>query len=231
MKKKKINVPFFIINPKSFLYGESLMELAIYANEMARNNEIDIFFTAPLTELADIVHECPDLIVTAQHVDDINPGDAMGKVLIDSLMHIGVQAVVLNHADQPLAISTLANIIERAKETGIYTIVCTDSIPEAKAVAMLQPDIELAEPTELIGQTHISSHNYVTSTIESIKKVNSNVLVEQGAGIRSEQDVKVLLELGSDGVGVTSGIVKADDPIKMMEKMVHAIATFKEKRG
>lgn len=230
MQRKKITNPFFVVNPKSFLYGESLMELAIHANELAKSNPIDILFTAPQTELANIVRECPDLIVTAQHMDDIQPGDTMGKVLIESLVHIGVQAVVLNHADHPLAISTLSNTILRAKDMGIQTIVCADSIQEAQAVAMLHPDIVLAEPTELIGQAKISSRDYVTSTIESIKKVNPDVLVEQGAGIRSENDVVELLQLGADGVGVTSGIVKAEDPVDMMKKMIQAVAAFKKER-
>lgn len=204
------------------------MELAIHANELAKSHPIDILFTAPQTELANIVRKCPDLIVTAQHMDDFKPGDTMGKILIESLVHIGVQAVVLNHADHPLALSTLSNTILRAKEKGIQTIVCADSVQEAQAVAMLQPDIVLAEPTELIGQAQISSRDYVTSTIKSIKKINPDVLVEQGAGIRSEHDVVELLRLGADGVGVTSGIVKTEDPVDMMRKMIEAVAAFKK---
>jgi len=204
------------------------MELAVHANELAKSNPIDVLFTAPQTELANIVRECPDLIVTAQHTDDIQPGDTMGKVLLESLVHIGVQAVVLNHADHPLSISTISNTIRRAKKFGIQTIVCADSIQEAQAIAMLNPDVVLAEPTELIGQAQISSRDYVISTVVSIKKINPTVLVEQGAGIRSEKDVMELLQLGADGVGVTSGIVKADDPVGMMKKMIQAVATFKK---
>lgn len=230
MLKRKIKAPFFVVNPKSFLYGEPLMELARHANELAKSNPIDILFTAPLTELANIARECPELIVTAQHMDDIKPGDAMGKVLMESLVHIGVRAAVLNHADHPLAMSTLANSILRAKDMGLQTIVCADTIQEAQAVAMLQPDIVLVEPTELIGQAQISSREYVTSTIESIKKVNPEILVEQGAGIRSEKDILELLQLGADGVGATSGIVKAEDPAGMMEKMIRAVVAFKTER-
>lgn len=218
-----------MVNPKSFLFGEALMELARYANELAKSNPVDILFTAPHTELANIARECPNLIITAQHVDDIKPGEAMGKVLMESLVHIGVRAVVLNHADHPLAMSTLANSIFRAKEVGLQTIVCANTIQEAQATAIFQPDIVLAEPTELIGQEQISSRDYVTSTIDSIKQINSVILVEQGAGIRSERDVEELLQLGADGVGVTSGIVKAENPSGMMKKMIQEVAAFKKK--
>lgn len=56
------------------------------------------------------------------------------------------------------------------------------------------------------------------------------MLVEQGAGIRSEKDVEELFRLGADGVGVTSGIVKAAAPIEMMEKMMQAVSTINRER-
>ncbi len=206
------------------------MELARKADELAVHHAIDILFTAPPTELANIVQECPNLVVTAQHVDDVSPGASMGKVSIESLVDIGVQAAVLNHADHPLSLSTLVHIVQRAKQKGLKTIICADSVLEAQAIALLQPDIVLAEPTEQIGQSQISSRDYVTSTIKKIKEINPNVLVEQGAGIRSEKDVEELFRLGADGVGVTSGIVKAASPIEMMEKMIQAVSTINRER-
>lgn len=227
---KKIQAPFFVVNPKTFLYGESLMDLAQYANQLADEYSIDILFTAPLAELAIVAKECPKLFVTSQHMDNIKPGDSMGRVLPESLKQIGVRAVVLNHADNPVSLAILADTIQRAKDVGLQTIVCADSVQEGQAVAALGPDIVLAEPTRLIGQEQISDRVYVTSTIEKIKEVNSNVLVEQGAGIRSEKDVMELLQLGADGVGVTSGIVKAGNPKEMMKKMILSVADFKKER-
>lgn len=162
-------------------------------------------------------------------MDDIHSGDSMGKVLAESLAHIGVQAVVLNHADNPMSFAKLVRTVHRSKHAGLQTIVCASTVPESKAAALLNPDIVLAEPTELIGQKQISDRKYVTSTIEAIKEINPEVLVEQGAGIRSEQDVRELLGHGADGVGVTSGILKADDPKKMMRKMIQEVAEFKMK--
>lgn len=230
LPRKKIQAPFFVVNPKSFLYGESLMDLARYANRLAEEYDIDILFTAPLTELSIVAKECPNLIVTSQHMDHIKPGDSMGRVLAESLKEIGVQAVVMNHADNPMPSSILADTIQRAKDVGLQTIVCADSVQEGQAMAILGPDIVLAEPTELIGQDQISDRDYVTSTIEKIKQVNPDVLVEQGAGIRSEKDVSELLQLGADGVGVTSGIVKAEHPKDMMKKMIQAVASHQKER-
>lgn len=206
------------------------MGLASHANELAKECDVHILFTAPSTELAIIAKECPNLIVTAQHMDYITPGDSMGGILPESLIEIGVKAVVINHAYMPLTFSDVLKTIKRAKEMGLQTIICADSIEEAKAMADLGPDILLAEPTELIGQAKISSRDYVTSTIKEIKNINPNILVEQGAGIKSEKDVTELLKLGADGVGVTSGIVKADNPKEMMVKMILAVEKYKKER-
>ena len=230
MNNQKIQAPFFVINPKTFLIGNELLDLARYANCLANQYHVTLFFTAPHPELGNIVKECPNLIVTAQHMDSILPGDSMGHISAHSLVYVGVQAVVLNHADHPMTLTAIAKAIERANEVGLLTIVCADSVLEAQAIAMLGPNVILAEPTELIGHNQKSDRLYVTSTIEKIKKVNPDILVEQGAGIRSENDVTELLELGADGVGVTSGIVKANNPKEMMEKMIQAVASFQEKR-
>ncbi len=230
LSRKKMKAPFFVVNPKSFLFGKPLMDLAHYADQLAKEHRIDILFTAPLTELAIIAQECPNLIVTSQHMDNIVPGDSMGRVLPESLKQIGVQAVVVNHADNPIPFSILASTIQRAKEVGLLTIACADSISEGQAMALLGPDIVLAEPTELIGRNQMSDRAYVTSTIEKIKEINPAILVEQGAGIRSEKDVAELLQLGADGVGVTSGIVKAENPKEMMKRMIQAVALHQKER-
>ena len=58
---------------------------------------------------------------------------------------------MLNHVEKPLTLGVLKKTIERAKEVGLTTIVCADSIVEASMIAKLDPDIIVAEPSELIG--------------------------------------------------------------------------------
>lgn len=220
-----------MINPKNILYGKKLLELANKADFLSQKYKVEVLFTSPPTDLAKIVEFCPHLKVTAQQMDRNNLGDTMGKVLAESLAEIGAQAIVLNHADNPLTISELLNCLDRSKEVGLKTIVCADSIREARMIATLEPDIILAEPTELIGKNQKSSREYVQKTVDSIKTVSPGILVEQGAGIRTEQDVIELLKLGADGVGVTSGILKSQNPEYMMEKMIKAVSEFKKEGG
>lgn len=87
---------------------------------------------------------------------------------------------------------------------------------------MLNPDIVLCEPSELIGTGKTSDESYVKETIEAVKSLNPNVLVMQAAGISTADDVYRTILLQADGVGCTSGIVKAKDPKKMLRDMVEA---------
>jgi triosephosphate isomerase len=222
MAKTNIRTPFFVFNPKSFLFGENLLELVREADALAEEFPISIFVTAPFADIAAVSSNSNNIIVTAQHLDGINPDKGMGHVLPESLYEAGARAVFLNHAERPLTLNGLAKAIARAAELEIITIVCADSIAEAKAITMLSPDIILCEPSELIGTGKTSDESYVKETIEAVKSLNPNVLVMQAAGISTADDVYRTILLHADGVGCTSGIVKAKDPKKMLRDMVEA---------
>jgi hypothetical protein len=49
IRKTKIKLPFFVFNPKSYLYGEELLKLAKRADELAaKYPECSILVTVPL---------------------------------------------------------------------------------------------------------------------------------------------------------------------------------------
>jgi triosephosphate isomerase len=56
-----------------------------------------------------------------------------------------------------------------------------------------------------------------------VKRVNRDVVVLCGAGITSGEDVAAAIKLGTQGVLVASGIVKAKDPYKVMLEFAQAI--------
>ena len=226
---KKVKTPFFVMNPKSYLYGEELKRLALKAEELAeRFPEITMFFTAPYAELAWVAENTRHLIVTAQHMDGIKPGRGMGMVLPESLIEVGARAVFLNHAERPMTIASLTAAMKRAKELELITVVCADSIEEAKAIAVLRPDILLCEPTEQIGTGVTSDDAYLQATERAIRGINSDILIMQAAGISSGEDVYRVIASGADGTGGTSGILKAPDPRQRLEEMIIAMEKARE---
>lgn len=220
---RKIRTPFFMVNPKSYLYGERLLKLAKAADEFAKDKDFDVFFTAPFVDLRMIAENTSNLIVTAQHMDSLKTGRGMGYIVPEALAEAGVKAVFLNHAEHSLKVCELVKVMQRAKENGIYTVVCADSVKEAQAIAMLKPDILLCEPTELIGTGNVSDKSYIEATNNAIRSIDPEILIMQAAGISTGKDVYATIVSGADGTGCTSGIVCADDPEGMVKEMLDAI--------
>lgn len=228
--KPQVKSPFFMVNPKSYLYGKALLELAQKADELAAEYGVTIFVTAPFADLKSVKEATEHVIVTAQHMDGIKPGRGMGHVLPESVVAAGARATFLNHAERPLKTGQLVNAMARADELGMLTVVCADSLKEAQALAMLGPDIMLCEPTELIGTGKTSDDSYIKKTNEAVKAVNSNILMMQAAGISTAEDVYRTISLGAEGTGCTSGIVNAKDPLQMLEDMIKALVEAKERK-
>ncbi len=229
---KNIKNPFFVFNPKSYLYGEELLKLAKKADEMAAQYpECSVLVTVPFADISAVTNATKNIIVTAQHIDGIKPGRGIGHILPESVFNAGARAVFLNHAERPLTLAALAKAMERAKELGIETIVCADSINEARAVAMLGPDVILCEPTELIGTGKTSDSTYISKTNQAIKEIDENILVMQAAGISSADDVYRTMTLGADGTGCTSGITNAESPAEMIQEMIEAVVKAYKERG
>ena len=178
MSKIQIKTPFFMFNPKSYLYGDEMVEMAKVAEEMAvKYPEASVFVTCPFASISQVAAVTDKAIVSAQHLDGIKPGRGMGHVLPEALKAAGAQASFINHAERPLTFDEIIQAVERADDLGLVTVVCANSLKEARAIATLEPDIILCEPTELIGTGNTSDASYVTSTNEAIKAISPKTLV------------------------------------------------------
>ena len=77
--KRNIRTPFFVVNPKAYLYGEGSLALALEADKLAAEYDVDIFFTAQACDLSMIAKATKHLIITAQHMDGILPGKGWAR--------------------------------------------------------------------------------------------------------------------------------------------------------
>lgn len=226
----KAESPFLIVNPKSYLYGEKSLELAKAADKTAKETGLQIYFTCPYVDIRLIKENTENLIVCAQSMDSLTPGRGMGHVLPESLKEAGAEAVFLNHAENQKTVSELYATIKRAKELGMITIVCADSTVEAKAVACMDPDIVLAEPTDLIGTGKVADDSYTIETVKGLHEVNPDVLVMIASGVSTAEDCYNVVKLGADGTGATSGILNAPSPAQRVQEMAEAIVKAKNEK-
>ena len=223
MEKAQLRRPFFVCNPKAYLYGQQSLALAKKCDELAEKYDFDVIFTAQHVDLKMIVDNCPHLIVCAQAMEPLKPGRGMGHILPEALAEAGVKATFLNHAENPMTINDLAMTIERADKLGILTIVCSNEVADTKAIASLHPDCMVCELNSLIGTGKTADLSYMVATNEIVKSVSEDIKVLQAAGISTGDDVYKAIKSGADATGGTSGIVCAADPFAKLEEMFEAL--------
>ena len=218
--KAKIRVPFFEIGIKNYVYGDQVLEVARAAEEASIKYDIDVMLITPYTEIRRVSEKCRKLIVLAPYMDTLHPGRGIADVLPEAILAAGAKGVVINHCERPMTLSAVKQTIDRANELDLLSFVCADSISEARAIALFHPDIINPEPTELIGSGKSCSMEYVMQSINVIKEVSGDILIEQAAGISNCQQVYDFIFAGAEGIGMASGIFKAPDPLKMIDEAI-----------
>lgn len=222
MLTEKIQAPFFEVGPKAYLYGRDALELARVAEDASMESGVSVIYTPQLTDLALISQNIRHLYLCAQHMDSLRPGKGQGSILPEAIRAAGARCVMLNHAERPVTVAALRATIDRAREVGLLSVVCADSIVEAQAVAAMSPDILVVEPSELIGTGITSDEQLISASTKAVKAVNPEIQVLQGAGISNADDVYRTIFAGADATGSSSAICKAPDPASMLREMLAA---------
>ncbi len=223
--KRKIRTPYFEIGTKNYIWGDTVLAYAKAADEAARKYDIDVLFITPAVEIRRVAENTENLIVLAPYMDTLRPGRGMADILPEALKAAGAEGVVVNHCEKPMSLPQIKATIDRARELDMLVFACADTVAEAKAIAELHPDIINPEPSELIGGTGggVSDMGFVRESIRAIKAIYPDILVEQAAGITNGQQVYDFIMAGSEAAGAASGIMKAADPVAMIDEMIAAV--------
>ena len=217
-----IKAPFFEIGPKSYLYGQDVIDLAVAADKASEKYGVDIIFTCPIVEIARVKAATKRIHVFAPHMDPLRPGRGLADILPESLVAAGAEGVMLNHVEKQVTVSALKATIERADEVGLATIVCADSMAEASMIARLRPNIIVCEPSELIGTGVSVGGEYVEAAMHAVKDIDPEIMVLTAAGIANGTDVYNTIIAGADATGSSSGVAKAPDRAAMVDEMIGA---------
>jgi triosephosphate isomerase len=218
----RITPPFFEIGPKAYLYGEGALALAKFADGLSEKFGVQILFTPQSVDLRLLAREMKHVLVFAQHMDYLEIGRGIGSVLPEAVKAAGAAGVLLNHVEKRLSPEELTRTVRRADEVGLATMVCADTLQDAVAVAQLNPNIIIAESPELIGvgKRREGDEKSIAGINQAIWDINPEIRVLHGAGISSGKDVYAVIAAGAQGAGSTSGIIKAPDPLGMLEEMI-----------
>ena len=214
-----------IVNFKTYkeASGEQAVSLAHTICDIAGSTEIEIISCPQAVDLKAVI-DASDRPVWVQHVDPIEQDRATGWFPPKVAKDLGIQATLLNHSEHKLSIGVLGETLVRCKEVGLKTLVFADSVDEAKVVAKFEPDWIGYEPSELVGSKTESVSSAKPEVIKAVVDEAGSVPVVGGAGVHTQEDVRVAIKLGAVGVAVATDIVLADNP---KEELVDLAKGFK----
>jgi triosephosphate isomerase len=225
-----ISYPILLINFKTYEQGTGKkgLDLAKQCEIVSKETGVCIAIAVQATDIQMISSQV-EIPVFAQHIDPIVPGSNTGHILINSIKEAGAVGTLVNHSERKIKLISIEKIIQLAKENDLFTCVCASTPRIAGAVAALNPDCCATEPPELIGSgisVSTAKPEVITETVKIIQKINPKVVPLCGAGITNSDDVKKALELGTKGILVASGIVKAQNPKKILSEMATIAKDF-----
>jgi triosephosphate isomerase len=220
-----ITPPFFEIGPKAYLYGQAALQLAKRADALSGEFKVQVLFTPQSVDIRLIAPEMRHVLVFAQHMDSLEVGRGIGSVLPEAVKAAGGAGVLLNHVERRFPREELVRTVRRADEVGLATMVCADTLQDAVSIAALNPNIIIAESPDLIGvgKRGKDDEESIAAINQAIWGINPEIRVLHGAGISSGKDVYDIIAAGAQGTGSTSGIIKAPDPLAMLEEMIRSV--------
>ncbi len=212
-----------IINFKTYpeATGKKAVALAQLLEKEARKHKIKIILCPQMVDLNAVAHAVR-LPVFAQHVDALSPGNHTGWITAESLAAAGASGVLINHSEHrlssshssALAVKRIAQTVLRARSQKLITVVCVKNLVEARAVLRTKPTYIALESPELIGGKISVSTAHPQLIQHVARAIGKKLLV--GAGVHTAEDVRVALQHGASGVLVSSGIVRTQNPAKVL---------------
>lgn len=224
-----VRTPVILVNCKTYseATGRRALELAKAAEAVSLETEVCIALAPQVPDIAPVAAST-SIPVFAQHVDPVTPGSFTGHVLPEAVKEAGAVGTLVNHSERRLRLADVDAVVARAREVGLTTVVCANNSAVSAAAAALRPDMIAVEPPELIGTgipVSKARPEVVSGTVDLVRRVNPDVVILCGAGITRGEDVAAALRLGTEGVLVASGVVKAKDPRKVLLEFAQAITS------
>lgn len=223
----------FIINYKNYeeIAGDNAARLAAVAAAVARKYKIKIAISPP-HQLLCAVKKYPGPIL-AQHVDNVKTGSTTGFVVPELLKKSKISGSLINHSEHRIPSKDISELVERLRRLGMISVVCVKNVAEAAKYAKLNPNFIAIEPPELIGTGRAVSTEkpeLITKAAQAVKSAKNKTKLLCGAGIVTGQDVRKAVELGSKGILVASGVVKAKDWRAVVEEFSMAMLKTRSNR-
>jgi len=209
--------------------GKKALKLSKIAEEVSKKFKVKIFVAPQFLDIP-MISKNVKIQILAQHVDDVEEGKFTGSISFESLKEYGVYGSLRNHSERKVPIEKIERIIKISKKFGIKIFALASNLKEAIRIAKLSPYSLSYEPPELIASGKAVSKYKAESLkkfVDVVSKINPKILKMCGAGITNEEDVRAALELGTEGVLISSAFVFSKNKRKFLEKIAKVFVILK----
>ena len=222
-----VRTPVLLVNFKAYpeALGSKAVALAKLCAFIAEDTGRSLAVAPSALDLA-LVAKSVRLPVFAQHLDPMEPGKATGWIPPEAALAAGAVGTIVNHSERKVAWEEMRDLVKRCEAVGLEVVACADDPAEAETAAKFSPDFIAIEPPELIGgdvSVTAAKPEVITRAVARIHATNPKVQVLCGAGVKTGKDVAKALELGTVGVLLASGVVKAKNPEKALRDLVKGL--------
>jgi triosephosphate isomerase len=216
----------FVINCKNYeeISGDKIIKFVKIAEKVSKKYKVKIAISPP-QHLIGLVSSS-SIPILAQHVDDSKVGSTTGFVIPELLKKSKVKGSLINHSEHRISSKEIEKLVLKLSELKMISILCVKDVAEVKKYVKLNPDYIAIEPPELIGSGKAVSTEKPELIAKAARIVNdskNNTKLLCGAGIVSGEDVAKAVELGSEGILVASGIIKAKSWDKIISEFSKAL--------
>jgi triosephosphate isomerase len=216
----------FVINCKNYeeISGDKIIKFIKIAEKVSKKYKVKIAIAPPQHLIALVSNS--SILVLAQHIDDSKVGSTTGFVIPELLKKSKVSGSLINHSEHRISSKEIAKLVSKLKKLKMISVLCVKNVAEARKYAKLNPNYIAIEPPELIGSGKAVSKEkpgLIIKAAEAVKSAKNNTKLLCGAGIVSGEDVTKAVELGSKGILVASGIIKAKNWNKIISEFAKAL--------
>ena len=216
----------FVINCKNYeeISGDKIIKFVKIAEKVSKKYKVKIAISPP-QHLIGLVSGS-SIPILAQHVDVSKVGSTTGFIVPELLKKSKVTGSLINHSEHRITSKEIEKLVSKLSELKMISILCVKDVAEVKKYLKLNPDYIAIEPPELIGSGKAVSTEKPELIAKAAKVVNDSKNKTKllcGAGIVSGEDVAKASELGSEGILVASGIIKAKSWNKIISEFSKAL--------
>ncbi len=214
-----------VINFKTYheSTGKNAVKLAKIIDKVSAKSPVPVLIAVQALDLEKVSKAVKHVKVIAQHIDGVGYGAHTGHLSPEEVKNHGGVGTLINHSESPVPFEQLGKSIDLAQSVfGENVIVCSPSYDSTVLIDRdFDPHLIAYEPPELIGG-NISVASSKPEIIKKVVGISSERQILVGAGIKTLEDIKVSLKLGAIGVLVASGVVRAEDPGKVVKEFLKA---------